>query len=325
MKADRFGPPGEVLRLSEREWGPPPKGCLLVKVDACGTGLPDRLMTMGMYPLISKPPVTPGQEVAGTVVAISEGSIFSVGDRVMGFTEMNSDLTFGGMADYACLREALTLRVPDTLSMEEAAGFPVAFRTAYAGLVERMSVGSGEVLVVLGGAGSSGVAAIVLGKAIGATVIAVAGNDEKIEFCRNIGADHALSYRSGDVVQTILDLTDGWGADAIFDPVGGDTGTKFLTAIARFGRFGMVGFAGGRWPTLDPLDMVLRSYSAVGIFGGAFTAEEDRAACDALFALAETGKIRPPIGQIYSLEDAAAAIDAMSNPPAGKQVVRVRP
>jgi NADPH2:quinone reductase len=270
--------------------------------------------------------VTPGQEVSGEVVATPDGSAFNVGDRVMGVTPFGGEgLTFGGMADYAYVREPQTLHVPDGLSVEEAAGFLVGFRTAYAALVQRLPVAAGDVLVVLGAAGSSGVTAVSLGKALSATVIAVAGSDEKLEFCKSIGADHALSYKSGDFVQEILDLTDGRGADAIFDPVGGETATKSLKAIARFGRIGIVGFAAGGWVTLDPLDMVLRSYSAVGVFAAAYTAAEDRDAYAELFNMAQQGRIRTPVGKVYGFDEAIQAIQAMASPLPGKHIVRVSP
>ena len=323
LKATSFGAPQDVLQLSEHVWAPPAAGCLLVKVDACGIGLPDMLMTMGVYPIVPEPPVTPGQEVTGEIVAVPEGSAFKVGERVMGVTQIGGGMFFGGMSDYAYIRESQTLRVPDTLSAEEAAGFLVAFRTAYAALVERMPVSAGDVVVVLGGAGSSGAATIIMGKALGATVIAVAGGEDKLDFCKSIGADHAVSYKSGDFVQEILDLTGGRGADVIFDPVGGETATKSLKAMARFGRFGIVGFASGGWPTFDPLDMLLRSYSAVGVYAGAYTPEEDRRAYDALAKMAEDGRIRTAVGNVYSLDEAAQAVQAMASPLPGKQIVRV--
>lgn len=192
LKAEAFGAPLEVLKLSERDWGAPPPGCLLVKVDACGLGLPDMLMTMGVYPIVPAPPVTPGQEITGEIVEVPAGSRFKPGDRVMGIAQFGDGLQYGGLSDYAYIRESQTLLVPDSLSTEEAAGFLVGFRTAYAALADRTPVGEGDVVAVLGGAGSSGSATIALGKALGATVIAVAGGDEKCEFCKAIGADHAL-------------------------------------------------------------------------------------------------------------------------------------
>jgi NADPH2:quinone reductase len=241
----------------------------------------------------------------------------------MGVTKLGGGLQFGGMSDYAYVRESQTLHIPEPLSVEEAAGFLIGFRTAYAGLVQRMSVAKGDVLLVLGGAGSSGAMAICLGRTLGATVIAVAGSEEKLEFCKSIGADHALGYKSGDFVKETLELTDGRGADVIFDPVGGDTATKSLQAIARAGRFGVVGFAAGEWVTLDPLDMVLRCYSAVGVYAGAYTPEEDRVAYDELFNMAQQGRIRTPVGKVYGFDEATEAVQRMASPLPGKQIVRV--
>lgn len=321
-RSTRFGAPRDVLKLEQTQLPPLKKGTLLIKVTACGVGLPDLLMTRGVYPLVPEPPVTPGQEVAGEVVATGSGSSFAVGDKVMGITLFTRGS--GGYADYAVIKESCSRRIPSTFSDEEAAGFLIAYRTAYAALVERAALVRNEVLLVLGAAGSSGVAAIQLGKALGATVIAVAGSGDKRAFCLSAGADHVIDYKTCDISMEVLRITADKGADVIFDPVGGDLGTKTLKCIARFGRLALIGFASGSWPTLDPLDMVTRNYSAVGVFVGGFSPEEDKIAFDRLCEMAERGEVKTLIGKVGSFAEVPEIIHLLeSNPPPGKLVVRV--
>jgi NADPH2:quinone reductase len=321
-RATCFGAPRDVLKLEQTQLPPLKKGILLIKVAACGVGLPDLLMTRGVYPLVPEPPVTPGQEVAGEVVATGAGSSFAVGDRVMGITLFTQGS--GGYADYAMIKESRSHRIPSIFTDEEAAGFLIAYRTAYAALVERAALVRNEVLLVLGAAGSSGVAAIQLGKALGATVIAVAGSGDKRAFCLAAGADHVLDYKTCDIPTEVLRITANKGADVIFDPVGGELGTKTLKCIARFGRLALIGFASGSWPTLDPEDMVMRNYSAVGVFLGGFSPAEDRDAFDRLCAMAERGELKTLIGKVGAFADVPGIIHLLeSNPPPGKLVVRI--
>ncbi len=321
-RSTRFGAPRDVLNLEETQLPSLKKGTLLIRVMACGVGLPDLLMTKGVYSLVPQPPVTPGQEVAGEVVATGSGSSFAVGDRVMGITLFTRGS--GGYADYAMTKESRSRRIPSTFSDEEAAGFLIAYRTAYAALVERAALACNEVLLVLGAAGSSGVAAIQLGKALGATVIAVAGSGDKRAFCLSAGANHVLDYKTCDIPTEVLRITANNGADVIFDPVGGELGTKALKCIARFGRLALIGFASGSWPTLDPADMVMRNYSAVGVFLGGFSAEEDVIAFDRLCEMAERRALKTLIGKVGSFAEVPEIIHLLeSNPPPGKLVVRI--
>lgn len=318
-RANAFGEPVDVLRLEDTTWGDPPEGHALVRVMACGLGMPDVLMTRGEYPLLPEPPVSPGQEVAGEVVATAPGSRFTAGDRVMGLTAYLDG--WGGLSEYAYVREGKARLVPETLSDEQAAGFMLAFRTAYAGLADRVHMNRGEVLLVLGASGSSGAAAIWLGKALGATVIAVAGSEEKLRFCTEAGADHVVNYHSADVADEVKALTDGHGADVVFDPVGGALGTRALAGVARLGRVAIIGYASGSFLTLDPLDMVLRNYTAVGVFAGG-TPAEDAAAYDDLHRLSAAGLITTPLTRIVGFDDAPQALATLHEHP-GKSVVRV--
>jgi NADPH2:quinone reductase len=322
-QAATFGAPQEVLHLENITWQPPTAGRLLIKVHACGVGLPDMLITTGNYPLITKAPAIPGQEVAGEVVSVPEGSAFSIGDRVMGITLFLEG--WGGYSDYAYVRETHTRLIPHTLTDEEAAGFLIGFKTAHNALIDRISVTPGETVLVLGASGSSGIAAIQLAKALGATVIAVTSSADKATFCTSIGADHVVNRMTSNVVDEIHRLTNGRGADIIFDTIGGELGTLTAKAIAQRGRFALIGYAGGSWAQLDPLDMVLRNYSAVGVFGGGFTPEEENAALNRLCKLAASGAIKTPVSSVYAFDEVPAVIQRLAdgNATAGKSIVRI--
>jgi NADPH:quinone reductase len=319
-KARAFGEPEQVLKVEETSWPAPSAGLVLVRVLACGVGLPDLLMTAGDYPPIPEPPVSPGHEVAGEVVAVPAGSGFRIGDRVMGSTAFVDG--WGGYADYAYVREAKTQRVPDAMSDEEAAGFMIGFRTAYAGLAQRVTVAPGDVLLVLGAAGNTGAAAVQLGKVLGATVIAAASSAGKLAFCEALGADYLINYRQSDVADETLKITEGRGADVIFDPVGGDLGTRAAAAVGRLGTIAMVGYASGSWLTPDPLDMVMRNYTITGVFA-AGTPREDREAYGRLAELAERGAIRTPVTSVASFEEVPAVIAGIPTAAPGKTIVRV--
>jgi NADPH2:quinone reductase len=170
----KFGEPKEAIELQEMTWGEPSSGHVLIRVRTAGAGFPDVMMTAGHFPLLGDPPFGLGEEAAGEVVAVPPGSQFAVGDQVTGITGFLEG--WGGYAEYAYLREQSAIRIPAGLTDEQAGGFPIGFRTAYAGLVERAPVRAGQTLLVLGAAGSSGATALQLGKALDATVIAVAGN-----------------------------------------------------------------------------------------------------------------------------------------------------
>lgn len=317
-----FGAPEKVLQLVEEPTPRPPARCVLVRIRAAGVGLPDLLMTRGVYPLVKSPPVSPGQEVVGEVVAVGDDSKFAVGDRVMGLAQYQQG--FGGYADHCLMMDHRTCIAPPFLNDEEAAGFVIPFKTAYGALVTRTELRHGETLLVLGGAGSSGCAAIQLGKRLGATVIAIAGSEDKLSFCRDMGADHAVSYKAGDVSEAINDLTGGRGANVVFDPVGGTVGEQSTKCIARYGRIGLVGFASGSWPRLDPLDMVLKNYSAVGVLAGALSSKDDAQAYERLCDMASRREIRTPIGRVFSFEEVHHVMKLLEEgPPPGKMIIKI--
>lgn len=215
---EAFGDAEDVLR--QRTWPAPAEGHVLVRVVAAGVSPPDLLAARGWLPSVQELPAVLGMQAAGEIVAVPRTSRLSVGDRVMGLTAIFSD-RLGGHADYAYLIEAETRRIPAALTDAQAAGFVVGFRTAHTALVDRCGLSKGETLVVLGAAGNSGEAALLLGKALGTKVVAVASSACKLAYCRDLGADDLVNHTEEDVAQRIIDVTEGRGADVIFDPVDG--------------------------------------------------------------------------------------------------------
>lgn len=318
----RFGEPKDAAELQEMTWAEPSSGQVLIRVRTAGAGFPDLMMTGGHFPLLGAPPFGLGEEAAGEVVAVAPGSRFSVGDQVTGITGFLEK--WGGYAEYAYVRENSAIRIPKGMTDEQAGGFPIGFRTAYAGLVERAPVQSGQTLLILGAAGSSGATALQLGKALGATVIAVAGGREKTEFCTGLGADHVLNHRTDDLTARIAEITGGRGVDLIYDPVGGDTAATAVKSLARNGRIAMIGLASGTPVALDPMDMLLRNYSAVGVLAIPDDDPEAEAMVWRRLAdLVEKGAITTPVGRVYAFDEVPQMIAEQSAPRAGKSVVRV--
>lgn len=318
----RFGEPGDAAELQEMTWDDPSPGQVLIRVRTAGAGFPDLLMTAGHFPLLGAPPFGLGEEAAGEVVAVPAGSRFSVGDQVAGITGFLEG--WGGYAEYAYVREGSAIRIPEGMTDEQAGGFPIGFRTAYAGLVERAPVRAGQTLLVLGAAGSSGATALQLGKALGATVIAVAGSPEKLEFCSRLGADHVLNHRTDDLVSRIAQITNGRGVDVIYDPVGGDTAATAVKSLARNGRIAVVGLASGAPVAFDSMDVMLRNYSVVGVLAVPDEDPEAEAAVwDRLADLAAQGAITTPVGRVHGFDEVPRMIAGQGAPGAGKSVVRV--
>lgn len=260
------GRPRDALALAED--APPPQpapGTVRLDVIAAGIGLPDVFMCRGSYALTPPSlPFTQGQEVVGRVVDWGEGVTGRrAGDRVMAITRFFTG--DGGFAEQCLALDDFCLPVPDAMRDAEAAGFLIPFHTAYIALEERGRIRTGETLVVMGAAGGTGQAALQIGKALGARVIATAGGAEKADFCRALGADHVVDYRSEDIAEGVMAATGGRGADAIYDPVGGDAFERATRCIAPGGRILAIGFASGRWGAVDTAHLVFNNYSVVGV------------------------------------------------------------
>ncbi|RYG37464.1 MAG: NADPH:quinone oxidoreductase family protein, partial [Burkholderiales bacterium] len=284
--ADKFGEPLDVLALKDIDRPVPGPGQVLIRVHAVGLGLPDLMSVQGRYPFVPTPPVIPGHSFMGTVESAGSDSSFSPGARVMARTLYESHA--GALAEFALANDFHTFSVPDELDDAQAASFVLSYHTAYVGLVSRGMLGNGETVLVLGGSGATGSAAINLAKAMGARVVATARGPEKAEFCRAQGADHVIDPASSHIGEALLAATDGYGADVIFDPVGGTPSDQAVGAIAKRGRLVLIGIAAGL-PTLKPIDMIGRTYSAIGAaFPNRSDAEREQAIRD-LDALVRDG------------------------------------
>ena len=329
MKALLSRTPGgpETLTLEEVPAPVPGRGQLLIGVRACGVNFPDTLIIEDRYQLRPPRPFSPGAEVAGVVEAVGEGvSRPAVGERVIGWAG------FGGMAEKLVVPAAQCTPIPDSMEFETAAAFMMTYGTSHHALKDRAALKPGETLLVLGAAGGVGLAAVELGKAMGARVVAAVSSSEKAALAEAHGADSSIVYPTGPfdvdgrkaLAKLFKDAVGEAGADVVYDPLGGDYAEAALRAIAWEGRFLVVGFPAGI-PKL-PLNLtLLKSCQVVGVFWGAFVAREParaRANSAELLALYNEGKLRPDVSAVYPLARAAEAITALANRTArGKLVI----
>ena len=253
-----FGHFAEVMQWSEAPEPRPDDGSALIRVGAAGLTFALMLRISGQYQVRDTLPFVPGSDAVGEVVAVGAGCALCPGMRIMG-----RGLS-GTFAEYALMDPEAARPVPEGMSDVQAAAFLNAFQTSYVGLAYQGRLKPGEVLLVHGAAGGVGLAAIQIGKALGATVIATAGSGEKIAACLAQGADHAVNYEEVDFVEAVMELTGGHGADVIYDPVGGEVFTKSRRCIAFDGRLVVVGFASGQIPEIAANRMLLRTFSVSG-------------------------------------------------------------
>lgn len=319
ISVDRWMEPSE-LRVSDIAEPATPPGALKVSVRAAGCNFFDILMVQGKYQVKPPFPFIPGAEVAGVVSEVGEGvEDFSVGDEVFGSAGL------GGFAEYSIVSAGVAHPLPKEMSFEQGAAFPMVYPTSYAGLVFRGELQAGENLLVHAAAGGVGLAAVQIGKALGARVIATAGSAEKLEIARKYGADELIDYRTEDFVARVKEITGGKGADVIYDSVGGDVFDKSLKCIAWNGRLVVVGFAGGVIPEVRANRILLKNIAVTGLHWGAYQThqpEKVRETFDALFALHRDGKIDPVVFKTYSLEDLATALhDLASRKTYGKLII----
>lgn len=305
------GEPAEVLVLRDLPEPEPGPGFVRMRVAAAGIGLPDVLMCRGSYPLTPAGSFVPGQELVGTVSAIGPGGDERLlGTRCMGVTAFY--VGHGSFAEEALAAQDTVWPAPDGLADADAAGFHIPFYTAWVGLRERAALVAGETLVVLGAAGGSGAAAVRLGHALGARVVAVAGGADKANYCRALGADVVVDHRIEDVSQAVLAATDGRGADVVFDPVGGPLAEALADAVAHHGRFLLVGFASGRWPALDAASMVQRNFAALGVYAGAYDRAHAESAHAELLALRKAGSLAGVVTTQVPFDALPAALSGLA-------------
>jgi NADPH2:quinone reductase len=293
---------------------------VLLDVHAAGVNFPDTLIIEGKYQFKPPFPFSPGGEAAGVVAAVGEKvKAFKPGDRVMALTG------WGAFAEQVAVPGYNLLPVPPGMDFTTAAAFSMTYGTAMHALKQRASLQPGETLLVLGASGGVGLAAVEIGKALGARVVAAASSADKLEVARNAGADEFINYTETSLKDEIKRLTNGNGADVIFDPVGGDLFDQAVRAIAWNGRLLVVGFASGRIPDFPINLALLKGAAVVGVFWGAFAQRqpEDNAANFAqLFTWFDEGRIKPLVSKVYPLERAAEAIESLGTRKAvGKVVV----
>lgn len=285
----RFGEPRDALHLAEIDEPTPGPGELRLRVEAAAVGLPDVFMCRATYAYKPPVPFVPGQEVCGIVEAVGEGVQVPVGSRVMGVTSFYDGR--GGFAESTIVPVHSAFRVPETMAAQQAAAFRIGYSTAWRALVRRGELAKGEELLVIGASGGSGTAAVQLGAALGARVIAVASSPDKQDYCRRLGADVVLDRRSPQLADDIRNATGGRGPDVVFDPAGGDVAQQSMDAMAIGGRFLAVGFASGTWVQAPTHQLVIRNQSLVGVLASGLTAQENDADHEALLALAAGGTL----------------------------------
>jgi NADPH:quinone reductase len=313
MKAWRVHSWGEPETMSWEEVPVPEPGPGEVRIrnHAAALNFFDILQVQGKYQIKPPFPFTPGAEVAGIVDAAGPGvAEFQPGDRVLAMTHGNA------FAEQSLAAASNTFAIPDGMGFSEAAALPVVYHTSYFALRDRAALQPGEWLLVHAGASGVGVSAIQIGKAMGARVIATAGGPEKLVFAQAQGADHTIDYSDATWVDQVKQLTDGRGADVIYDPVGGDVFDLSTKCIASGGRLLVIGFASGRIPSIAANRVLLKNMSVVGALWGGYVKAHPEYSAFAQRALADLyaqGKVKPPKPVEYSLSQAPAALRDLAN------------
>ncbi|MGY1640675.1 NADPH:quinone oxidoreductase family protein [Geodermatophilus sp. SYSU D00703] len=299
-----LGDPSEVMSLDEVDRPTPGEGQLLVRVRAAALNFPDVLMAQGGYQERPPLPYTPGIELCGEVV--------ETGQRVLGGPSGGP----GAFAEYALMDADSAWPVPDGMPDEKAAALYLTYQTGHVGLHRRAHLQPGEWLLVHAGAGGVGSAAIQLGKAAGARVIATAGGARKVEVCRELGADHVVDYTAEDFVPVVKEVTGGHGADVVYDPVGGDVFDRSRRCIAFEGRLVVVGFTSGRIPEAPANHALVKNYSVVGLHWGLYRTKDPAVIArthEALTELVRTGQVDPLVSEVLPLDQAPRALAKLAD------------
>ena len=308
-------------KLDYADWPEPAagKGQIVIRAEAMGVNFPDGLLVQGLYQMRPEPPFVPGMETAGTVVAVGEGvEGFVAGDRAA------SMMPLGGYAEKVAVPAAAALKLPAGMDAADACALLVGYSTSHHALKQRAQLQAGETLCVLGAAGLTGLAAIQIGKVMGARVIAVASSEEKRQIARANGADEVLGYEN--LKDELKRVTGGKGVDVAFDPVGGEAFDALSRSMAWNGRLLVIGFASGAIPKLPVNLTLVKGYSVVGVFWGDFTRREPQvfaANLKELLGWYGTGAIRPLIEGRFPLKDAPAVLHRVLNRGATGKIVLV--
>jgi NADPH2:quinone reductase len=312
--------PVEQLVVEEITPPHPGPGEVVIAVRACGVNFFDALIVQGKYQTKPPLPFSPGGEVAGVVTEVGEGvSTLTPGTRVLAFTG------YGGYAEQVATNASNVVALPPQMDFVIAAAFPITYATSYHALKDRGQLQPGETLLVLGASGGVGLAAVELGKLMGARVIACASSEEKLAVCREHGADALINYMSSDLRERVRELTDNKGVDVVYDPVGGAYAEPAVRSLAFGGRYLVIGFASGEIPKIPLNLLLLKVSSLVGVFWGAFAkARPARNAANLaeLLGWCVEGRLKPHVSKTYSLASYREALDAvMSRKVLGKAVI----
>ncbi|WP_321876375.1 NADPH:quinone oxidoreductase family protein [Paraburkholderia bannensis] len=309
IRCNQFGPP-DTLTLEDLPDLVPGPGQVVIDVKAAAVNFPDVLIIENKYQMKPQLPFTPGAEVAGIVRAVGAGVKFAPGTRVVAYVGN------GGYAEQAIADASACVPLPDAADFATAAAFTLAYGTSHHAVVDRAQLKAGETMLVLGAAGGVGLAAVEIGKVLGARVIAAASSEEKLDVCRRFGADATINYSTEDLRESIKALTDGKGPDVIYDPVGGIYAEPAFRSIGWRGRYLVVGFANGEIPKL-PLNLaLLKGASLVGVFWGDYARREPQnnaAAFAQMVGWIGEGKLKPYVSKRYKLADSAQALKDMAS------------
>jgi NADPH2:quinone reductase len=321
LVCNEYGPP-EGLTIEEMDDPVAGEGEVVIDVAAAGINFPDVLSIAGKYQVKTPTPFVPGNEAAGTVSAVGEGvSRFSLGDKVIIATRG------AAFAEKCVSHEQTTTFLPEGLDFEQGAGFSVTYGTSYHALKQSANLQASETILVLGAAGGVGIAAVEIAKAMGARVIAAASSDEKLEFAKSAGADELINYSKVPLKETVKELTDGNGADVVYDPVGGELADQAFRATAWHGRYLVIGFACGDIPKFAANIALLKEASIIGVWWGTWAAKNrdlERQNLEELAAFVADGNLRPRVTESYSLDDYVDAFAAITERRArGKVILRM--
>ena len=322
MKAivcNQFGLPDtlEYLDITAPE---PEEGEILISVKACSVNFPDTLIIQGKYQFKPEFPFSPGSDVAGIVENVGKNvTHLKAGDEVVGF------IPFGGFAEKAIVKAKDCFPKPKGMPMVNAAAFLLAYGTSYHALKDRANLQKGETVLILGASGGVGLTALELAKLMGAKVIAAASTEEKLELCKQFGADEVINYTKESLKDKVKEITNGKGVDVIYDPVGGCFSELALRAIAWKGRHLVIGFANGEIPKIPINLTLLKGASIVGVFWGAFAQKQPKESLDNIKQLLTwfaKGELKPHIDKTYALENVPKALeDMMERKTKGKIVI----
>lgn len=304
------------------DWPEPVAGAgeVVVEIKAAALNFPDLLMIQGLYQVRPPLPFVAGTEMAGVISALGEGvKGLAVGDRVVAACGQT-------LAERVTAKASVVLPAPRGMSFEAASGISITYFTTMHALRQRADLQAGETLLVLGAAGGVGTTAVELGKQMGATVIAAASSDAKLELARKLGADHVINYSTQDLRERLKEITRGQGVDVVYDPVGGMMAEPALRSMGWNGRYLVIGFAGGDIPRI-PLNLpLLKGCSIVGVFWGSFAVREaglQKENAAELWKMFEDGRLKPVVGETHQLADYAAAFASLAERRAQGKVVVV--